>query len=44
MKSGTLKDYSEDIYKVYFEIEKFEQVGLNILSLKIKGCGDIFNY
>ena len=32
MKSGTLRDYSEDMYKVYFEIGEFEQVGLNVLT------------
>jgi len=37
MKSGTLRDYSEDMYKVYFEIGEFEQVGLNVL------CSGIVN-
>ena len=32
MKSGTLRDYSEDMYKVYFEIGEFEQEGLNALT------------
>jgi hypothetical protein len=32
MKRGTLRDYSEDMYKVYFEIGELEQVGLNILT------------
>lgn len=32
MKSGTLRDYSEDMYKVYFEIGEWEKVGLNVLT------------
>ncbi|MDP0590332.1 MAG: hypothetical protein QS748_14540 [Candidatus Endonucleobacter bathymodioli] len=32
MKSGTLRDYSEDMYKVYFEIGEFEREGLNTLT------------
>jgi hypothetical protein len=36
MKSGTPRDYSEDIYKVYFEVEGSEIVVLDILR-KIVG-------
>lgn len=32
MKNGTLRDYSEDMYKVYFEIGEWEKVGLNVLT------------
>ncbi len=32
MRSGTPRDYSEDIYKVYFEVEGSERVILDILK------------
>lgn len=32
MKSGTPKNYSEDMYKVYFEVEEREGIALDILK------------
>lgn len=32
MQSGTLRDYSEDMYKFYFEIGEYQEVGLGVLS------------
>lgn len=32
MQSGTLRDYSEDMYKIYFEIGEYQKVGLRVLS------------
>lgn len=37
MKSGTLRDYSEDMYKVYFEIGESENIGLNVLTSFVGG-------
>ncbi|KXI20932.1 hypothetical protein [Photobacterium sanguinicancri] len=32
MQSGTLRDYSEDMYKVYFEIGEYQEVGLGVFT------------
>ncbi|WP_022943107.1 hypothetical protein [Psychromonas hadalis] len=32
MKSGMLRDYSEDMYKIYFEIGEYQEVGLGVLT------------
>tara|TARA_R100001377_G_scaffold25769_1_gene13976 strand:- start:4088 stop:4285 length:198 start_codon:yes stop_codon:yes gene_type:complete len=32
MKIGTPKDYSEDMYKIFFELGEWEGIALDILS------------
>lgn len=32
MQSGTLRDYSAVMYKVYFEIGEHQEIGLGVLS------------
>jgi hypothetical protein len=32
MQSGTLRDYSEDMYKIYFEIGEYQEIGLGVIT------------
>lgn len=32
MKSGTPRDYSEDLYRVYFEVGEWEEAALGVLE------------